>query len=343
MSAPLPPPVVPPASPRRPLTALWQWFRGWPLWVQAIGWLLAWPALVALFVAGASRQSTARYIAAVAVLLIAAPPWAEALLGAEPAAGPEPVDAEEPPARELARNAPPAEAPATAAPATEQKQDPGPAKKRAAKRKPKPVAQSAAPAPAPQSPAPAPKPKRPKNTWRVVHVVDGDTVDVVSSRGASERVRVIGIDTPERGECGFGPASSALAKLVLDRQVKLRPGARDDRDRYGRLLRYVDVDGTDAGLRLIKKGLATARYDSRDGYGRHPREDRYVAADSATEHRCNLPAPAAPAPPADAGLPPGGAYANCTAAREAGAAPVRRGDPGYGPHLDGDGDGIGCE
>ena len=36
-------------------------------------------------------------------------------------------------------------------------------------------------------------------------------------------------------------------------------------------------------------------------------------------------------------------YANCTAARKAGAAPVRRGDPGYGKHLDRDNDGIGCE
>lgn len=39
----------------------------------------------------------------------------------------------------------------------------------------------------------------------------------------------------------------------------------------------------------------------------------------------------------------GGAFRNCTEARAAGAAPVRRGDPGYGPHLDRDGDGIGCE
>lgn len=39
----------------------------------------------------------------------------------------------------------------------------------------------------------------------------------------------------------------------------------------------------------------------------------------------------------------GGAYANCTAAREAGAAPVRRGDSGYGAHLDRDNDGVGCE
>ncbi|WP_413818568.1 excalibur calcium-binding domain-containing protein [Sphingobium sp.] len=39
----------------------------------------------------------------------------------------------------------------------------------------------------------------------------------------------------------------------------------------------------------------------------------------------------------------GGASANCSAARTAGAAPVRSGDPGYGRHLDRDGDGIGCE
>jgi hypothetical protein len=38
-----------------------------------------------------------------------------------------------------------------------------------------------------------------------------------------------------------------------------------------------------------------------------------------------------------------GAYANCAAARAAGAAPVYRGEPGYGSHLDRDNDGIGCE
>lgn len=36
-------------------------------------------------------------------------------------------------------------------------------------------------------------------------------------------------------------------------------------------------------------------------------------------------------------------YPNCAAARAAGAAPVRRGDPGYASHLDRDNDGIGCE
>lgn len=41
--------------------------------------------------------------------------------------------------------------------------------------------------------------------------------------------------------------------------------------------------------------------------------------------------------------PTSGAFPNCAAARAAGAAPVRRGEPGYGTHLDGDGDGVGCE
>jgi micrococcal nuclease len=112
--------------------------------------------------------------------------------------------------------------------------------------------------------------------------VDGDTLDVRSSAGLVERIRVIGIDTPERGECGFAEAAGMLSDLVLGKQVTLVAGARDNRDRYNRLLRYVDVGSTDAGLELIKAGLAVARYDSRDGYGAHPREASYVAADAAS-------------------------------------------------------------
>lgn len=51
----------------------------------------------------------------------------------------------------------------------------------------------------------------------------------------------------------------------------------------------------------------------------------------------SAPAPAQPAAPTNT------YFENCTAARAAGAAPVRRGDPGYGKHLDRDGDGVGCE
>ncbi|WP_433331677.1 excalibur calcium-binding domain-containing protein [Spirillospora sp. CA-294931] len=52
----------------------------------------------------------------------------------------------------------------------------------------------------------------------------------------------------------------------------------------------------------------------------------------------------APAPkPTRTRKPPSAYYPNCAAARAAGAAPVHRGDPGYGRHLDRDGDGVGCD
>lgn len=65
------------------------------------------------------------------------------------------------------------------------------------------------------------------------------------------------------------------------------------------------------------------------------------------EYHCHR-APAAVAPRAAYNSPQptkavGIEYANCAEARAAGAAPVRRGDPGYSRKLDGDGDGVGCE
>lgn len=55
------------------------------------------------------------------------------------------------------------------------------------------------------------------------------------------------------------------------------------------------------------------------------------------------PAPVAPAPAPAAQAPAAVYYANCTAARAAGAAPIYAGTPGYGTHLDRDRDGIGCD
>jgi endonuclease YncB( thermonuclease family) len=89
-------------------------------------------------------------------------------------------------------------------------------------------------------------------TVAVVSVADGDTVDVSSG----ETVRLIGIDAPEVGECGHQPAADRLTELVLGKDVTLVPGARDDVDRYGRLLRYVDVGSDDAGAQLLREGLA---------------------------------------------------------------------------------------
>jgi hypothetical protein len=64
----------------------------------------------------------------------------------------------------------------------------------------------------------------------------------------------------------------------------------------------------------------------------------------ASSQAVTRPAPAAPQPAAAAPQAPASTYyANCSAARADGAAPVRAGDPGYGSHLDRDGDGVGCE
>jgi hypothetical protein len=67
-------------------------------------------------------------------------------------------------------------------------------------------------------------------------------------------------------------------------------------------------------------------------------------------HRAAQPSPTRPAPASSVAQSPDGkpnavlgSFPNCAAARAAGAAPVLRGEPGYGPHLDRDNDGIGCE
>ena len=161
--------------------------------------------------------------------------------------------------------------------------------------------------------------------WTVTRVVDGDTIHA-SRNGVTEKVRIIGIDTPEVGQCGYAEATQNLVLTIGGRPVTLTPGARDNQDKYGRYLRYVDVDGTDAGLRQIQGGYGIARYDSRDGYGNHPREATYIAADAATPKApCSLAskpanpppspspttAPVAPTPkaPATSGWVPGSGYA----------------------------------
>jgi endonuclease YncB( thermonuclease family) len=119
---------------------------------------------------------------------------------------------------------------------------------------------------------------------RVIEVIDGDTLVVAS--GA--HVRLIGIDTPERHECGYQPAADALRTMVEGRKVTLvNPESVQDEDRYARLLRYVDRSGRDAGYVLLERGLAVARYDSQDGYDHHPRQGRYRAADKAVASICH--------------------------------------------------------
>ncbi len=184
------------------------------------------------------------------------------------------------------------------------------------------------------NPAPVPAP----TTFTVSRVVDGDTVTVKASTGASYTIRLIGIDSPEVGRCGADKATAAMNRMVAGKRVTLAPGAKTDKDHYGRLLRYVNVGSLDAGRQQIATGLAVARYDGRDGYGVHPRQADYVRLDAATPN-VTCAAPPKPAPPASSVY-----YANCDAVRAAGKAPLYRGQPGYEtPRLDRDGDGVACK
>jgi micrococcal nuclease len=95
----------------------------------------------------------------------------------------------------------------------------------------------------------------------VVATVDGDTIDVRIDDGRVERVRILGADTPETKDrrkpvqC-FGPEASAYTHARLSgRQVSLETDS-EARDKYGRLLAYVYVDGKRYDDELLRLGYA---------------------------------------------------------------------------------------
>jgi micrococcal nuclease len=96
---------------------------------------------------------------------------------------------------------------------------------------------------------------------RVVKVTDGDTIHVLLAGGRDERVRYIGIDTPESVkpntpvQCYAEKASHYNSSLVAGREVTLRLDA-EQRDRYGRLLAYVYAGHTFVNRVLVARGYA---------------------------------------------------------------------------------------
>ena len=97
-------------------------------------------------------------------------------------------------------------------------------------------------------------------TVRVTAVVDGDTVDVAWA-GRRERVRLLGVDTPEtidpdRPVGCYGPEAAAFTHRRLQgRTVRLRFD-RQRRDRFGRLLAHVEADGRRFNDELLAGGYA---------------------------------------------------------------------------------------
>lgn len=104
------------------------------------------------------------------------------------------------------------------------------------------------------------EPQTSEQTAQVVSVTDGDTI-TVEVNGRKEKVRYIGIDTPEPyrdGEpaCFSKEASARNQELVAGQTVRL-VADREDRDRFGRLLRYVYVDDVFVNRVLVEEGYAT--------------------------------------------------------------------------------------
>ncbi|MRX72270.1 nuclease [Bacillus lacus] len=98
----------------------------------------------------------------------------------------------------------------------------------------------------------------------VVRVVDGDTVQV-SINGRKETVRLLLIDTPETVHPSkpvepFGPEASSFAKKHLEgKSIGLELDA-SERDKYGRLLAYVHVEGKMFNEMILEEGLARVAY-----------------------------------------------------------------------------------
>jgi endonuclease YncB( thermonuclease family) len=89
----------------------------------------------------------------------------------------------------------------------------------------------------------------------LIRTVDGDTAELLV-QGQTETVRYVGIDTPERGEPGYRAAQEANRRLLGSGDLYLVPD-RTDRDRYGRMLRFIyTAEGVFVNREMVAQGYA---------------------------------------------------------------------------------------
>lgn len=132
--------------------------------------------------------------------------------------------------------------------------------------------------------------ERPQTTTATVaKVVDGDTF-IARDRSGKDlgRVRILGMDAPEMARdgqpamCGAEDAKTELERLLDGHSVALITDPRQpDKDRYGRLLRYVEVSSTDISESLIRSGHAPNTSSARS----HTRHRIYAAAQDEAQER----------------------------------------------------------
>jgi micrococcal nuclease len=89
---------------------------------------------------------------------------------------------------------------------------------------------------------------------KVVSIIDGDTVDVIRTTDKrTVRIRLDGIDAPERGEPFSDVAARTARVLLFDQSARIQGR---DVDRYGRLVARISVRGQDASVQLVRAGVA---------------------------------------------------------------------------------------
>lgn len=129
---------------------------------------------------------------------------------------------------------------------------------------------------------------------RVVGVSDGDTVTVLVGGRDQVRVRLSGIDAPEKKQPFGQSAKEKMSDLVYGRDVAVE---WEKKDRYGRTVGAVLVSGQDAGLELLRAGLAW-HYKKYQSEQTMDDRNRYsTAEDAARRKRLGLWSDPAPSPP----------------------------------------------
>lgn len=90
-------------------------------------------------------------------------------------------------------------------------------------------------------------------TGRVVSIADGDTITVLDAANQQHKIRLAGIDAPEKKQPYGERSKQHLASLVFNRQVSVD---WDKADRYRRIVGKVLVNGSDANLEQLRAGMA---------------------------------------------------------------------------------------
>jgi endonuclease YncB( thermonuclease family) len=88
---------------------------------------------------------------------------------------------------------------------------------------------------------------------KVTKIADGDTLTVLDSKKQQHRIRIAGIDAPERRQPHFETSRQQLAKLAFGKVVIVE---WHKRDRYGRLVGKVEADRRDVGVEQLRSGQA---------------------------------------------------------------------------------------